>query len=83
VAANWNNIRANKYAPDRPPADWPENVQPISDAGLALFGIEPETNKLHWDEKEVILRDRALSASLPLWASSAPSGPSLAPSARC
>jgi hypothetical protein len=58
VALSWNEIRAIRYAPNRPPPDWPVNVQPISDVGLALLGIEPETNKLYWDGKEVILRDR-------------------------
>jgi hypothetical protein len=58
MALNWNQRRALRYAPDRPPAEWPENVRPISEVGLGLFGIEPETNQLYWDGKEVILRDR-------------------------
>ena len=58
MAVDWNAVRALRYAPDRPPADWPENVRPISDRGLGLLGIEPATNKLYWNGKEVVLRDR-------------------------
>lgn len=58
MAVDWNHIRALRYSAERPPVDWPANVQPISGTGLALLGIEPETNKLYWDGKEVVLRDR-------------------------
>jgi hypothetical protein len=58
VAINWDRIRSNKFAPEPPPANWPTNVRPISIEGCALFGVEPDTNKLYWDGKEIVLRDR-------------------------
>jgi hypothetical protein len=58
MATNWNDIRAVRYSPLTPPPEWPSNVRPISIEGVSLLGIDPATNKLYWDGKEVVVRDR-------------------------
>jgi hypothetical protein len=58
MATNWNDIRAVRYSPLTPPPEWPSNVRPISMEGVSLLGIDPATNKLYWDGKEVVVRDR-------------------------
>jgi hypothetical protein len=44
-----------------PPADWPDGVRPISIEGVSLLGIDPATNQLYWDGKQVVLRDRIVT----------------------
>ena len=46
------------------PPEWPDGVRPISIEGVSLFGINPETNKLYWDGKEVVVRDRVRLGNL-------------------
>jgi hypothetical protein len=58
MATNWNDIRAVRYSPLTPPPEWPSNVRPISIEGVSLLGIDPATNKLYWDGKEIVVRDR-------------------------
>jgi hypothetical protein len=58
MATNRNDIRAVRYSPLTPPPEWPSNVRPISMEGVSLLGIDPATNKLYWDGKEVVVRDR-------------------------
>jgi hypothetical protein len=58
MAQTWSGIRALRYSTMAPPPEWPANVRPISIDGVSLFGINPETNKLYWDGKELIVRDR-------------------------
>jgi hypothetical protein len=58
TAKTWDDIRALRYSLNDPPPNWPSGVRPISQDGAALFGIDPASNKLYWDGKEVILRDR-------------------------
>jgi hypothetical protein len=58
MAKSWDDIRAVRYATVAPPPGWPPDVRPISTDGVSLFGINPATNKLYWDGKEVVLRDR-------------------------
>jgi hypothetical protein len=53
---NWNHIRAHKFRDDRP-SDWPRRVNGITLEGLTLLGIDPVTNKLYWDGKEIALRE--------------------------
>src|SRR5262245_39980001 len=61
MATDWNDIRAVRYSPMTPPAEWPPNVRPISTEGVSLLGIDPATNQLYWDGKQVVLRDRVVS----------------------
>jgi hypothetical protein len=58
MATNWNDIRAVRYSPLTPPPEWPSNVRPISTEGISLLGIDPATNKLYWDGREIVVRDR-------------------------
>jgi len=44
-----------------PPAEWPPNVRPISTEGVSLLGIDPATNQLYWDGKQIVLRDRIVT----------------------
>jgi hypothetical protein len=44
-----------------PPPEWPSNVRPISTEGVSLLGIDPATNQLYWDGKQVVLRDRVVT----------------------
>jgi hypothetical protein len=41
-----------------PPPTWPSGVRPISQEGLALLGIDPATDRLFWDGKQVVVRSR-------------------------
>jgi hypothetical protein len=61
MSVDWDVIRQNKYSPDRPP-EWPPNG--ISIKGVGLLGVDPATNKLYWDGKEILLRDRVRLGSL-------------------
>jgi hypothetical protein len=61
MATDWNDIRALRYSPMTPPAEWPPNVRPISTEGVSLLGIDPATNQLYWDGKQVVLRDRVVT----------------------
>ena len=58
MAKTWDEIRAVRYSPLTPPPEWPSNVRPISMEGVSLLGIDPATNKLYWDGKEIVVRDR-------------------------
>ena len=58
MAKTWDDIRAFRYSTMDPPPTWPSDVRPISQEGLALLGIDPATNKLFWDGKEVVVRSR-------------------------
>jgi len=64
MAKTWQEIRAVRYSPMTPPPEWPDGVRPISIEGVSLFGINPETNKLYWDGKEVVVRDRVRLGNL-------------------
>jgi hypothetical protein len=64
MAKTWDEIRAVRYSTVAPPPGWPDNVRPISIDGVTLFGIDPATNKLYWDGKEIVIRDRVRLASL-------------------
>ena len=55
---DWDDIRAIRFSNTDPPPDWPFGVRPISLEGLGLFGIVPASNKLFWDGREVVLRNR-------------------------
>jgi hypothetical protein len=61
MAKTWDEIRAVRYSPLTPPPEWPSNVRPISIEGVSLLGIDPATNHLYWDGKEVVLRDRVVT----------------------
>jgi hypothetical protein len=54
----WDDTRAARFADVDPPPDWPFGVRPISQKGLNLFGIVPASNKLFWDGREIVLRNR-------------------------
>jgi hypothetical protein len=58
MAKTWDEIRAFRYSTVAPPPGWPDNVRPISIDGVTLFGIDPATNKLYWDGREIVVRDR-------------------------
>jgi hypothetical protein len=58
MAKTWEDIRSFRYSTMDPPQDWPSGVQPISQEGLGLLGIDPGSNKLYWDGKELLVRDR-------------------------
>jgi hypothetical protein len=58
MAKTWEDIRSFQYSTKEPPLNWPSGVRPISQEGLGLLGIDPTTNKLFWDGKEIVLRDR-------------------------
>jgi hypothetical protein len=58
MAKTWDDIRSFRYSTMDPPPDWPSHVRPISQEGLGLLGIDPSTNRLFWDGKEVVLRNR-------------------------
>jgi len=58
MAKTWQEIRAVRYSTMARPPEWPAGIQPISIDGVALFGINPETNKLYWDGREIVVRDR-------------------------
>jgi hypothetical protein len=58
VAKTWEDIRSFRYSTMDPPPDWPSGVRPISQEGLGLLGIDPGNNKLYWDGKELLVRDR-------------------------
>jgi hypothetical protein len=57
MTKTWDDIRAFRYSTMDPPPTWPSNVRPISQEGMALLGIDPSTNKLFRDGKEIVLRD--------------------------
>ena len=61
MAGTWQEIRAARYSTVTPPPEWPSNVRPISIEGVSLLGIDPETNQLYWDGKQVVLRDRVVT----------------------
>jgi hypothetical protein len=61
MARTWHEIRGVRYSPMTPPADWPDGVRPISIEGVSLLGIDPATNQLYWDGKQVVLRDRVVT----------------------
>lgn len=58
---NWDVLRKRRFAqnvvPPRP-SDWPGNVTPISQSGLALIGIDENTNEMFWDGKRLITEKR-------------------------
>jgi hypothetical protein len=58
MAKTWDDIRAIRFSKTDPPPDWPFGVRPISQDGLGLFDIVPASNKLFWDGREVVLRNR-------------------------
>jgi hypothetical protein len=58
MAGTWQEIRAARYSIMTPPPEWPAGVRPISIDGVSLFGINPESNKLYWDGREIVVRDR-------------------------
>jgi hypothetical protein len=58
MAKTWDEIRAVRYSTMAPPPEWPSSVRPISINGVSLFGIDPATNKVYWDGKEIVVRDR-------------------------
>jgi hypothetical protein len=49
---DWDSIRSDKFATGRPP-EWPANVRAMSIRGRLLLGVDPVTNKLYWDGKEI------------------------------
>ncbi|MER8439145.1 hypothetical protein NKH36_20885 [Mesorhizobium sp. M1312] len=55
---DWDHIRKFRYMEDAPPAEWPEGISGISQQGLALLGINPKTNTLHWDGQELAIEKR-------------------------
>lgn len=59
MAVDWERIKANRFAKDAPPKGWgwPKDVRPISIDGVTMLGIKPDTNKLYWDGKEIVVRD--------------------------
>ena len=61
MAGTWQEIRAARYSIMTPPPEWPAGVRPISIDGVSLFGINPESNKLYWDGREIVVRDRVAS----------------------
>jgi len=61
MARTWHEIRTVRYSPMTPPAEWPDGVRPISIEGVSLLGIDPATNQLYWDGKQVVLRDRVVT----------------------
>ena len=61
---DWHHIRTHRYSPMTPPPDWPSAVRPLSIEGVSLLGIDPATNKLYWDGKQIAVRDRV---RLGLW----------------
>ncbi len=66
MSLDWVKIRANRFNKERP-AEWPEGVRVISLEGLSLLGIHEETDKLYWDGKEIVLRERLRLGTLELW----------------
>ena len=58
MAGTWQEIRAARYSTVTRPPEWPAGVRPIPIDGVTLFGINPETNKLYWDGREIVVRDR-------------------------
>src|SRR5262245_16340382 len=58
MTKTWDEIRAVRYSMMDPPPTWPSGVRPISLEGLALLGIDPTTDGLFWDGKQVVLRSR-------------------------
>ena len=64
MAIDWHHIRTRRFLPMTPPPDWPSAVQPLSIEGVSLLGIDPTTNKLYWDGKPIVVRDRV---RLGLW----------------
>jgi hypothetical protein len=61
MATDWNDTRAVAFSPMVPPAEWPPNVRLISTEGVSLFGIDPATNQLYWDGKQIMLRDHVIT----------------------
>jgi hypothetical protein len=64
MAKTWDEIRAVRYSTVAPPPGWPDSIRPISIDGVSLFGIDPTSNKLYWDGREIVVRDRVRLASL-------------------
>ncbi|RUW53735.1 hypothetical protein [Mesorhizobium sp. M8A.F.Ca.ET.021.01.1.1] len=50
---DWAQIRANRYASDAPPPEWPAGIKVTSLEGLTLLGMHPVTNQLYWDGQEL------------------------------
>ncbi|RWM88600.1 MAG: hypothetical protein EOR84_27280 [Mesorhizobium sp.] len=55
---DWDHIRKFRYTKDAPPAEWPEGIRGISQEGLALLGLNPKTNTLHWDGQKLAIEKR-------------------------
>ncbi|CAH2401340.1 hypothetical protein [Mesorhizobium ventifaucium] len=55
---DWDHNRKFRYTKDAPPAEWPDRIRGISQEGLALLGINPKTNTLHWDGQELAIEKR-------------------------
>lgn len=55
---DWATIRKFAVGRHEPPDNWPTNVKPISQEGLALLGIDPATNELFWDGQKLVTEKR-------------------------
>ena len=55
---DWEQIRNTRYSEKSAPKEWSKNVRPISMEGLVLLGIDPTSNKLYWDGKELQIVQR-------------------------
>lgn len=53
VKIDWAHLQAHRTATDKPPSDWPQGVMPISQQGLALFGIHQRTGDIYWDGQRI------------------------------
>ncbi|MEW5424667.1 hypothetical protein [Amorphus sp. 3PC139-8] len=58
LGTQWAHVRATRYSKTPPPEDWPSGVMPISLEGLSLLGLDPKTNRLYWDGKELQIKRR-------------------------
>lgn len=58
MSTEWEQIRTTKFSSESGPPDWPSEVRPVSIDGLALIGINPATNDLYWDGRQVEMRKR-------------------------
>jgi hypothetical protein len=58
MAKTWDEIRGVRYSPLTPRQNGRQTFGLYQWRALALLGIDPATNKLYWDSKEIVVRDR-------------------------
>ena len=55
MVIDWQEVRAQSFAEEAPPPEWPPHLRPLSWKGAALFGMDPrKPDELYWDGKRLV-----------------------------